>query len=442
MRAGRSRPRRAGRGGRLGLAAGRKGRNAWPWVETGASRRAPAADNPAPVAHFPFFFASFAWNYGLGMTWLAIPLYAHSQGLSAAQIGLLFSVPVVAQMAINLVGGAYTDRVGGRLVMLAAALSMGFGGFELVFAQGFWMLFCGQLLMVLSRATFWPANWALASELPGDRGTQVGRLNAISNLAQILGNASCGFVLAGYGFRAALACIAVLGFAAFLLGLATPPRRARARPPGGMFANYSVLARMPIIYYTLLCAYLSALPMTLSMSFFPLLLKEFGYGEEASGLLLALRAVGGIAVGLVLARAISTGPQSRWPVYGGLAVALSVGLMPVLSHWLALGVLMFAVGVGAGLQSLYVQITLAEVTDVEMRGSALALGGLGWSLSHLTTPLIAGLLAQYHGTVAGFYALGVIALGFVALIAVLRRRAFAGTPLTLGGSPITMKKHG
>lgn len=382
------------------------------------------------MANFPFFFASFTWNYGLGMTWLAIPLYAHAQGLTAVEIGLLFSVPVLAQVVINLVGGAYTDRIGGRLVMLAAALSMGFGGFELAFAEGFWMLFLGQLLMVLSRAAFWPANWALASELPGDRGTQVGRLNAISNLAQILGNASCGFVLAGYGFRAALGCIAVLGFAAFFLGLATAPRRARAPAAGGMFANYAVLARMPIVYYTVLCAYLSALPMTLSMSFFPLLLKEFGYGEEASGLLLALRALGGIAAGLVLARAISTGPESRWPVYGGLAVALSVGLMPVLSHWLAVGALMFAVGVGAGLQSLYVQITMAEVTEIEMRGSALALGGLGWSLSHLTTPLIAGLLAQYYGTVAGFYALGVIALGFVVLIATLRQRAFRDTPLS------------
>lgn len=382
------------------------------------------------MATIPFFFASFVWNYGLGMTWLAIPLYAHSQGLTAVEIGLLFSVPVIAQVVINLVGGAYTDRIGGRLVMLAAALSMGFGGFELAFAQGFWMLFWGQLLMVLSRAAFWPANWALASELPGDRGTQVGRLNAISNLAQILGNASCGFVLAGYGFRAALACIGVLGFAAFFLGLATPARRAPARRAGGMFASYAVLARMPIVYYTLLCAYLSALPMTLSMTFFPLMLKEFGYGEEASGMLIALRAVGGITAGLALARAISTGPQSRWPLYGGLAIALSVGLMPVLSHWLAIGALMFAVGVGAGMQSLYVQVTLAEVTEVGMRGSALALGGLGWSLSHLTTPLIAGLLAQYYGTVFGFYALGAIALAIVGLLAATRNRAFRDTPLT------------
>lgn len=381
------------------------------------------------MAHLPFFAATFTWNYGLGMTWLVIPLYAHSQGLSAAEIGVLFSVPVIAQMAINLVGGAYTDRIGGHRVMLAACLAMALGGLWLAHAHGFWPLFWGQVLMVFTRAAFWPANWALASELPGDRGRNVGRLNAISNLAQILGNASCGFVLAYSGFRASLLAIAVLGALSFACGYATPAGAPRKPATGSVFASYLVLARMPIVYYTLLCAYLSALPMTLSMTFFPLLLKEFGYGEAPSGLLLALRAVGGIAAGLVLARFVSTGPSSRWPVIGGLAVALSVGLLPVLSHWSAIGLLMFVVGIGAGLQTLYVQITMAEVTDVAMRGSALALGGLGWSLSHFTTPLIAGLLAEHFGTAWGFHVLGVIALAFAGTIWFARRWAFRGTAL-------------
>ena len=67
-----------------------------------------------------FFFASLAWNFGLGMTWLAVPLYAYSQGLSNAEIGLLFAAPVFAQAPLNLVGGGYTDRIGGRRIMLGS----------------------------------------------------------------------------------------------------------------------------------------------------------------------------------------------------------------------------------------------------------------------------------------------------------------------------------
>src|SRR6185503_6978952 len=106
------------------------------------------------------------------MTWLAVPLYGHSQGLSNAEIGALFAAPVLAQAALNLVGGAYTDRIGGRRIMLAT---------------GFWALLAGQFVLILSRAAFWPATWAMASELPGSRGLQLGRLNAITNVGQIVG---------------------------------------------------------------------------------------------------------------------------------------------------------------------------------------------------------------------------------------------------------------
>ena len=76
------------------------------------------------MSRLSFFLASLVWNLGLGMTWLVVPLYAASQGLSNAQIGVLFSLPVLVQAALNLLGGAYTDRVGGRRIMLASCWVM------------------------------------------------------------------------------------------------------------------------------------------------------------------------------------------------------------------------------------------------------------------------------------------------------------------------------
>ncbi len=381
------------------------------------------------MPHLPFFFASFAWNFGFGMTWLVIPLYAHAQGLSAAEIGVLFSVPVVVQILMNLVGGAYTDRVGGRLVMLASCLAMAAASLQLYVAQGFWMLFAGQTLMVLARAAFWPANWAIATELPGPRGAQVGRLNAVGHFAQILGNSSCGFIIAALGFGAALLVLAAMGLLSFVTCLRTPVHQRRTAAVEGLFANYLRLARMPIMYYALLCGYLSSLPMTLSMTFYPLLLKEFGYGEALSGVLLSLRAVGAIASGLFLARFVATGPASRWQIHAGVVTALGVGLLPLVPHWAGVGTLMLVVGLGTGVMTLYVQITTTETTPTSMRGSALALLGLGWSLSHFTTPLVAGLLTEHYGSAAGFHALGALALAFVAVLATIRRWAFSGTQL-------------
>lgn len=382
------------------------------------------------MSHPFFFLASLVWNFGLGMTWLVVPLYAASQGLSNAQIGALFSAPVVAQAALNLVGGAYTDRIGGRRIMLGSCWIIVASALWFTVAQGFWMLMAGQVGLVLSRAAFWPATWAMASELPGSRGIQLGRLNAVTNVGQIAGGGACGFLLAAAGFDATFGVMAAVGVIAFAAGLGTRPSSRKAVPPGRrVLAAYGPLLRERIILYSVLCAYLSALPFSLSMSFYPLLLAQYGYGEEASGVLVALRAVGAIAAGLIAARFVRTGPETLWPVVCGLAVAAAVGLLPTVNHAAPIGFWMLVVGLGSGAMTLYFQITISEASQPEERGSALALGGMGWSASHLSTPLIMGFLADRYGIVEAFYAVGVLALACTIAIGFMRRWAFAGQAL-------------
>jgi len=385
---------------------------------------------PGPAAILlAFLSAAFVWNYGLGLTYVMVPLYAHSQGLSGAEIGILFSLPVLGQMAVNLVGGAYTDRVGGRRIMLLSAGLMALAGLGFIAARGFWMLVGGQLLMVLSRATFWPAAWSSASELPGHRGAQLGRLNATTNLGQILGTGSAGFLLGWLGYAASFLALAAIGLSAAAIVLAVRAAAGRRHAARHAFVHFRPLLRLPVIYFAVLCAYLSALPFSLSTSFYPLLLLHYGFSADASGLLIALRAVGSIGASLLLARLVRTGPASRWPSYAGAAVALAIGALPLFPAAPLIAALMLLVGVGSGTLTLYFQITISETSSAEQRGSALALGGFGWGLSHLTTPLIMGFLADRHGIASGFYVLGALALSAAGTATALRRWAFSGTRL-------------
>jgi MFS family permease len=377
------------------------------------------------VQHSSFFAASAAWNFGLGMTWLAVPLYAHWQGLSNAEIGALFALPVLAQAPLNLVGGAYSDRIGGRRIMLASCWVIVGAGAWFVFAHGFWMLMAGQLALIVSRAAFWPATWAMASELPGERGIQLGYLNAVTNFGQIGGTVLGGFVLAAAGFEITFAVLAAIGLLSLFAGLATPRRPLKSSVAAHHpLAGYLPLLRKRIIVYTMLCAYLSALPFSLTMSFYPLLLTEFGHGEGESGLLLSLRAVGSIFASLLAARFVRSGARTLWPVNCGLAVAAAVGLVPTVNHAAPIAFWMLVVGAATAAMTLYFQITISEASASAERGSALALGGLGWSVSHLSTPLLMGFLADRYGLIAGFYVLGAFALACALLIAATRRWAF------------------
>lgn len=378
------------------------------------------------MPHLRFFLSSFGWNLGLGMTWLPIPLYAHAQGLSNAEIGLLFAIPVVAQAPLNLVGGAYTDRIGGRRILLYSCLALAATGPWFIFAQGFWMLLAGQFVLVVARAAFWPANWSMASELPGVRGVQLGRLNAVTNVGQIVGTALSGIILAHAGFTATFAALAVVGVVTLFSALGTQVGAPReVATPRHLLANYAPLLRQRIIVYTVMCAYLSALPFSLGTSFYPLLLERYGHSETASGVLISLRAIGSIAASLLVSRFVRTGPETLWPVICGIVVALGVGFSPTVNHVVPLGLWLLVIGAGSAAMTLYFQITISEASRPEERASALALGGLGWSVSHLSTPLLMGWLADRFGLVTGFYVIGVLAAIAAAVIAWMRRWAFA-----------------
>lgn len=376
------------------------------------------------MTHLRFFAAALAWNYGLGMTHVVVPLYAQAQGLSGAQIGVLFSVPVIAQVSLSLVGGAWSDRVGGKRILLGSSALMALGGLAFLVAREFWSLLACQLVMVVSRATFWPATWSLASQLPGDRGAQMGRLNAMTNTGQIAGTASCGFLLAFGGYVPTFVVLSALGIASAALAQGAPAPARKAPAPAGVFAHFRSLLGRRIIWYSVLCAYLSAVPITLSATFFPLVLKSLGFDADASGLLISLRAVGSIAAGLWVGRYVRSGPASRWNVGAGLAVALAVATLPLYGHAAVIAALMLVIGVGAGLVTLYFQITISEASGAAERGSAMALGGMGWGLSHFTSPLVVGLLADRYGLAAGFHALGAVTLGCVVALALLRPWAF------------------
>ena len=363
------------------------------------------------------------------MTWLSIPLFALAQGLTNAEIGYLFAAPVVFQAPLNLMGGAYVDRIGGRRIMILSCCGLVIAGAWFISAQGFWMLMVGQLAMGLARAGFWPANWAMASELPGVRAVQLGRLNAAANLGQIAGTALSGVLLASAGFAWTFATLAGIGLVAFAAALCTPAAPRKAHTPGlrsNPLSGYRPMLRQPIILYALMCAYISALPYTLGASFFPVLLAQLEYSEETSGIVTALRALGSIGASLLVGRYVRTGPRAFWPVACALVVAIGVGLIPSVNHVLPIGLWMLVIGAGSAAMTLYFQITISEASRPEQRGSALALGGLGWGLSHMSTPLVMGWVADHFGLVAAFYVMGGISLLVALAIARMRRWAFAG----------------
>ena len=380
---------------------------------------------PTPSV-LPFFLSSFAWNFALGMTYPLVPLYAHQLGMSGVGIGSLVALPVVVQISFNLIGGAYTDRAGGRSLMLASFVLTAGAGAVFFFAGGFWLLLVAQLLMVMSRAMYWPASWTLGSEMPGGRSLQMGRLNAITNVGQIAGMAGAGLFVLWFGFGPSFLVLAATGALAFVLGYRVPrKRRSAGRKPRRLFSGYAQLIRLRVFPFAIMCAYISALPFSLGFSFYPILFVEYGYAAAAAGSLLALRGIGSALAGLVIARYLDYSAKLAVPLACAIATALSVSLIASAREAWMIGLLMVGVGLASGIMTLFFQMLISEISTTENRGSALALGGLGWGLSHFSTPLVMGYLKDHLGILPAFYILGGFAFLWSLALIPMHRWAFA-----------------
>lgn len=380
--------------------------------------------NSRPVRHWPFYLSNLAWNYSLGIGFIAVPLYASALGMSAGEIGTLLSAPVLAQMVLGLLGGALVDRLGGRRVLSAACSFMLIGGIALLLAQGFWGLVLGQCLIVISRSSFWPSSWMLASTMPEPHKV-FGRFNAVVNSGQIVGTASAGFILAAGGFKAAFATLAALAAIALAVSVKLPSSERRTGGIDAVLRGYRELLSNRVIYFAVYSSFLSALPLALSTSFYPLLLEQLGYATDASGLLISARAVGAVAGGILLARWVHTGAGSVWSTGWAIVTGASAALLPLCgnaSETLALLLIAGAASVAVGI---YSQVLMTEATPLEQRGLASGLTSQGWVLSLLLVPIAMGLIADRWGLATAFYAIGTLYMALGVAARPLNRWAYA-----------------
>jgi predicted MFS family arabinose efflux permease len=334
-------------------------------------------------------------------------------GLGALQVGLVLGAPVAVQLALGLFGGAAADRWGGRNILLQATLTMALGGLACIAASDFWTLLAAQLFFTYSRGVFWPASQALAAALPGERAVHLGRLNALTSIGQIGGTAGAGVLVAWAdwsGTFLAFAAVSLAGMAA----AATLPRVRPESPHGGhLFVHFGPLLRTPAIWFALLAAFLCAQPVSLAQSFFPILLRDLGFPAPDVGPLMALRPLGAAVAALVLVRLLAGGGGLGAAVVSGCVLAVCLALAPHAPQALAAGSLIGVIGIASGLLLVYYQLVVANAAPAHARGSALALGGAGWGISHLTGPFLIGAIAERAGLPTAFH----VWAGFTLLLA-------------------------
>ena len=131
---------------------------------------------------------------GVGLVLPFLVIYLHEVlGIAVSTVGVLAALPAV--VGLGLVGpiGILIDRVGPRLVQMAALVCSGLGALALAHADGLASATVAMLLTGLGHAAFWPASQSLvAAVLPSEQrsrffGVSFTLLNAGIGVGGIIG---------------------------------------------------------------------------------------------------------------------------------------------------------------------------------------------------------------------------------------------------------------
>jgi MFS family permease len=125
----------------------------------------------------------------------------------------------------------------------------------------------------------------------------------------------------------------------------------------------------------------------------------------------------------------------RAPFVSAVASAVSVGLLSLLPDPAWAGLFLLGIGMASGVMTVYFQILISAISSAEQRGSAMALGGLGWGMSNLSTPLIVGALSDAWGIQVAFHALGLIVLLVGIALPPIQQWAFRDTRAAKANEP-------
>jgi PPP family 3-phenylpropionic acid transporter len=239
------------------------------------------------AAFYCVIFASGGAANGFAGIWFA------SQGITAAQIGIINAAPVVVMLVMNLVVGRLADRAGDwRTVIIIGAILTGVFPLGLFFFGGFAGALVFWTLAAVAQQSIVPVSDAAVMRITRRRGTDFGSIRAWGTVGYIFIIFASGYLIGWAGIGIFLPLFAGLSMLRGLFSLGLPKFRAQIGEAAiRTGANRLRAAMKPGFVLPLMGAAVIYATVGILNGFQGLLWKQQGLSDGVIGALIALGAV-------------------------------------------------------------------------------------------------------------------------------------------------------
>lgn len=392
----------------------------------------------------PVFLVVLIDLIGFGIVLPLMPFYASSLGASAFEIGWLFSIYSIAQIAASPLWGKWSDRVGRRPVMLISTFAASLAYLAFAFSHTFWLLFISRLAAGLAAGNIAAAQAYVADITgPKDRAKGMGVIGAAFGIGFAVGPALSVLLLQPFwgswaGDKPYLlpglfaAAMSLLSF--FYIGLKLPESLDRSGAAAGARTARSGSAalwsaqfwrelfgrgacrgsKLPVLWGA---SWALAFAQSSLYGAFPLFCR-LRYGLEADGiggLYVLMGAVAVLVQGGAIRVLVKYFSEKNIFAAGAACLALALLVMPLMGRLFYFGLMLAVMTLGASLCSPTLSSMISQEAPEGSAGEALGraqgMAGLGRAVGPAWGGWLYGILPALPFVLTGAALLPAVGLG-------------------------------
>ena len=361
---------------------------------------------------YPFFALYLTQKFDIGMS----------------TVGILFAVFSISGMVGSALGGALTDRMGRKVVIVASLILSSLSALGMGFAPTMGIFVAVVVVVGTLSSIGHPAHEAVVADLlpPDKRAEGYGIIRVVFNLAVIIAPPIAGLLIANSYLTLFIvdAIISLISVAIVVLALPeTKPQALAHVKPETMkqtFAGYGrVFKDTPFVAFIGVTVMMTLVYMNMNSTLGVYMRDQHGMPEINFGALLSLNAVIVVLLQFWVARRLEKYKPMLMMAAGSLLYAIGFAMYGFFSGIVLFAIAMVIITIGEMIVSPFQQSVVANFAPEEMRGRYMAVSSLSWSVAFTIGPYFAGLILDSSNPSVLWIlcgAIGILAtLGFVVL---------------------------
>jgi MFS family permease len=373
------------------------------WILTGAT----FIDQVGGWLLFPFFALYVTDHFGVGMT----------------EVGILFAIFSVANLIGGVIGGALTDKLGRKWMLMFGLVASATSSLLMAFVDDLAIFYALAAFVGLLATAGGPAQQAMVADiLPEEKQAEGYGLQRVSmNLAAAIGPA-IGGLLAAQSFLLLFITDAVTSIITaiivyYLLPETKPEVQEQAEEESLLqsIKGYRIVIQDNLFMAFWLISTLTVLAYSQVNSTLSVYLRDVhGLTAQSYGYLLSMNAAMVVLFQFWITRRVSKYPAMLMMAAGSALYAIGFGMIGFVSGFGLFAVAMIIITVGEMITVPVAQALVARFAPEDMRGRYMAVFGFTWTIPFAIGPLLAGLIMDNLNPDLVWYLSGLVGLFAVA----------------------------